>query len=113
MADEVAFDLACVPSAIPAGARAEHFVLAKKLFAETARERQTLPNGYAFRFDATALGEVVRFIDNERKCCPFMTFEVEVQPSAGPLWLRMTGPEGTREVLDAELKLSRACGCSG
>jgi hypothetical protein len=105
--------LACVPNAIPAGSRAEHFALARRLFTKSARERQALPNGYAFRFDSVALGDVARFIDNERKCCPFMTFELEVQPGDGPLWLRMTGPDGTRAVLDAELNLAHACGCGG
>jgi hypothetical protein len=105
--------LACVPSAIPAAERAQHFALAKRLFLETARERQALPNGYAFRFEAVALGDVVRFVENERKCCPFMKFQVDVESGAGPLWLRMTGPDGTREVLDAELNLPSACGCGG
>jgi len=51
-------------------------------------------------------------MENERRCCPFMTFEVVVAPSSGPIWLRMTGPEGTREVLRAELELSGSCGCA-
>ena len=57
-----------------------------------------------------------RFIANERKCCPFMTFELEIAAASGPIWLRMTGPEGTRDVLEAELRLASgapasSCGC--
>ncbi|MGH8174969.1 MAG: hypothetical protein ACREV5_01750 [Steroidobacter sp.] len=113
MRDSVALSLplACVPGAIPAAQRSDHFARARKLLAELARERKDLPNGYAFRFEVNALEEVTRFIENERKCCPFITFELELSPAAGPLWLRMTGPEGTRAVLDAELNLSRSCAC--
>jgi hypothetical protein len=108
--------LACVPAAISAAERSTHFALARKLFAELARERKDLPQGYAFRFEAGELEAISRFIANERKCCPFMTFELEIAPASGPIWLRMTGPEGTRAVLDAELnlcdnRLTRNCGC--
>lgn len=103
--------LACVPTAIPPTERARHFALAKELVGQMATAREELPNGYAFRFDAGALEAVARFIENERRCCPFMTFELEVSAGSGPLCLRMTGPEGTRAVLDAELSLSRSCGC--
>lgn len=113
MIDDVAFSapLACVPGAIPAEERADHFARAKKLFLDLAVERKELPDGYEFRFDVSALADVSRFVENERKCCPFMAFRVEVAPASGPLWLRMTGPDGTRALLDAELHLSRPCGC--
>jgi hypothetical protein len=103
--------LACVPSAIPADERKAHFELARDLFARQAGERVPLPDGYAFRFDSTAFDDVARFITNERKCCPFLTFEVQLAAGAGPLWLRMTGPAGTREILDAELSLRSPCRC--
>jgi len=103
--------LACVPSAIPAGERPAHFELARDLFARQAAERLPLPDGYAFRFDSTAFEDVARFVTNERKCCPFLTFELQLAAGAGPLWLRMRGPEGTRAILDAELGLGSSCGC--
>lgn len=103
--------LACVPSAIPAAERTAHFELARHLFMRRAIERLALPQGYAFRFDSSEFEDVARFVTNERKCCPFLTFEVELAAQSGPLWLRMTGPEGTREILDAELNLGRSCGC--
>lgn len=111
-----AVPLACVPAAIPAAERSSHFALARKLFGELAQERRDLPSGYAFRFEADELEALSRFIANERKCCPFMTFELQIAPASGPLWLRMMGPEGTRDVLDAELNLSTnclasSCGC--
>jgi hypothetical protein len=107
--------VACVPDAIPAAERAAHFALAKQLFSELAEERDALADGYAFRFSPDALGSIAKLVENERKCCPFMDFAISLSAS-GELWLRMTGPEGTREVLDAELSLgtcsTSACGCS-
>jgi hypothetical protein len=108
--------IACVPGAIPKEERAAHFQLAKRLFVELAETREQLSDGYAFRFPADAIHEVARFIANERRCCPFMEFGISISPNADSLWLRMTGPEGTRDVLDAELNLrdcslgSCACG---
>jgi len=104
-------ELACVPTAIPPTERAAHCALARKLFTELAQERSDLANGYAFRFSPDALEALARFIANERKCCPFMNFELVLAAESGPLWLRMTGPNGTRGVLDAELNLAGTCGC--
>ena len=103
--------LACVPSAIPAAERKAHFELAKDLFIRRAIERVPLQEGYGFRFHSSAFEDVARFVTNERKCCPFLTFEVQLAAQSGSLWLRMTGPEGTRSVLDAELNLANSCRC--
>jgi len=103
--------LACVPSAIPAPERAQHFVLARELLGEQCAQRADLPDGYAFRFTADQFVALARFIDNERKCCPFMSFDLHIAPEAGCIWLRMTGPAGTRAVLQAELCLQDSCGC--
>jgi hypothetical protein len=103
--------LACVPSAIPARERQRHFELARELFTRLAQERVQLPDGYALRFGSEDFEALARFVANERRCCPFLSFEVEIASQSGALWLRMTGPEGTPEVLDAELNLGRSCEC--
>ena len=95
--------LACDPAAIPVADRQQHFKLIEHLFGALAVARETVAGGYRFRFDPSALDQVTRFVENERKCCPFLTFVVEVASSPGPIWLQMTGPDGTREFLDAEL----------
>ena len=95
-------DLVCAPGAIAPGERAAHFALAYRLFAHLADERVHLPSGIALRLPADNLTEVARFVANERKCCPFLHIEVELG-GGGPIWLRLTGPEGTRELIDAEL----------
>jgi hypothetical protein len=95
--------LACVPGAIPAEERAGHFERTRRLLTGSVIEREALANGYAFRFSADALPEVAAFVDHERRCCPFLAFEVTVPPAGEAISLRLTGPEGTRAFLDAEL----------
>ncbi|MDQ3698597.1 MAG: hypothetical protein M3373_11335 [Gemmatimonadota bacterium] len=102
--------LACVPGAIPAAQRPAHFELLARLFGEHSRERWDIPDGYAFRFEADAFDDVARFVTNERRCCPFLTFTIELSADGGPLWFRLSGPTGTRDFLDAELASQRPGG---
>jgi len=64
--------------------------------------REALPDGYALRYrqDPEVLLDVARFVVLERDCCPFFTFTIVMEPPGGSLWLRLTGPEGTKEVVD-------------
>lgn len=94
--------LACVPGAIPEGERAAHFALIARLFRERLRQKAALPNGYDYRFDDEDFVDIARFVENERHCCPFLTFSIEIAPESG-LGLRLVGPPGTREFLDVEL----------
>ena len=100
--------LACTPGAIPAEARPAHFALAAELFGADVRERRELADGYAFRFAPDRLERVMRFVSNERLCCAFLEFGITVAPADGPVWLRMTGPDGTRAFLAAELRLGQS-----
>lgn len=99
--------LACNPHGIPAEEREEHFARIERLFG-SAVERRELPDGLAFSFAAEAFPEAARFVDNERRCCPFLAFTLELRPDSGPLTLRLTGPDGIREFLAAELDLDRS-----
>lgn len=96
--------LACDLTAIPAEVREEHVITAPQLFA-AAQEVQELPNGYAIRFlnESGRFRAIARFIENERLCCPFFHFGLDVEPNNGPIWLRLTGGEGVKEVLQATL----------
>jgi hypothetical protein len=96
--------LACDLTAIPANVREEHVVTAPQLF-ETAQEVQELPNGFAIRFlnEPGKFMEIAKFIENDSLCCPFFNFSVEVEPHRGSLWLRLTGDEGVKELLQVTL----------
>ncbi len=66
--------------------------LASGLFA-TVDEVVELPDGYAYRFAGAdgPLESLLEFIAAERRCCPFLSFELAFAPHGGPLWLRMRG----------------------
>jgi hypothetical protein len=95
--------LVCVIDAIPENERPAHFALAAELFGTQAQERLDLPNGYAVRFEPDAIEALARFVAKERRCCPFLSFTVDVEPNDGPVWLEIVGPAGTREFLAADL----------
>ena len=96
--------LACDLTAIPASLREEHVVTAPQLFA-LAQEVQELPDGFAIRFENEPgrFMAIANFVQNERLCCPFFHFELDVEPNNGPLWLRLTGGEGVKEILQMTL----------
>jgi hypothetical protein len=72
-----------------------------------AEERIELPDGYRIRFAAAddMLPAIAKVIELERQCCRFLTFEIRLEPDAGPIWLEFTGPPGTREFLAGMLDL--------
>jgi hypothetical protein len=102
--------LACVPEAIPAADRQAHFRLVRDLFGSHCEARDDVEHGYVFRFPSSSFEHLTRFVVNERKCCPFLRIELRSDPGEGPVWLRLTGPEGTHDLLTAELELA-VCGC--
>ena len=94
-------------------ASASHRAPRRRLRAQAVKERADLVQReprllreprQAFRFAPDAFEDVARFVGNERKCCPFLDFEIGL-PAAGPRRLRLTGPAGTRAFLEAELSL--------
>ena len=95
--------LACDPLAIAADQRAGHEALARDLFGRAVVEQRELPDGHAFRIDAADYELAAAFVANERRCCPFFHFQLDLAPDAGPVWLRITGAAGAKEVLAAGL----------
>ncbi len=63
------------------------------------QEVEELEDGYAFRYPGGDewLAVLVEFIAEERKCCPFFTFELVFEPEQGPIWLKLRGREGVKE----------------
>ena len=82
--------IACLLSEREAAIRGEE--LAGGLFA-AVEEVAELLDGYGYRFpsDGSQLEPFLEFIAAERRCCPFLTFELAFEPHGGPLWLRMRG----------------------
>ena len=97
------FVLACDLTAIETEQRQGHQALAERLLGPTALEIVERADGYALRFGAEDYATITRFVDNERRCCPFLRFVLDVAPGHGPVWLRITGPEGAKAVLRAAI----------
>jgi hypothetical protein len=97
---------ACRLDALTPHERARHATLTQELLA-SARWVQEIPRGYAFRFpDDRALSRhLVEWVALERRCCPFLEFEILLGLEGEPVILRLTGEQGVREFLAAELAL--------
>jgi hypothetical protein len=69
------------------------------------QQTRELADGYAFRFPGTSPWpqRVLDFIQGERSCCPFFTFELDFIPNEGPVWLHIRGPEGVKEMIKDSL----------
>ena len=93
--------LACDFGAMDADQRERYRALRQLLSADFMEVRE-LEDGYAFRHssDASVLIALAEYVSLERLCCPFFDFAIEVGCEGGEVWLRMTGPEGAREVLE-------------
>ena len=64
---------------------------------------EAIENGYQFTFpnDTDFISKIAGFISNERLCCPFLKFSLNVRNSE-PISLSLAGPNGTQEFLRAE-----------
>ncbi|TMI15297.1 hypothetical protein E6H35_02670 [Candidatus Bathyarchaeota archaeon] len=91
-------------SALDQEQRKRHELFTKDLLEKNLEIRE-LPDGYGFRFPndsllSTALSEWATL---EQLCCPFLTLTLELHRNQGPTWLKLTGENGVKEFLRAEL----------
>lgn len=65
------------------------------------RDGDLVENGFVATFDATeeSLVTLARLLDKEAACCGSFTFETTYEPPYDGVRLRITGPEGTRELI--------------
>lgn len=95
----------CDLTAIPAEVRAQHLASLPEIF-QAAQDVQELANGYAFKFqnEPGRFRSLANFVEYEQLCCPFEGLAVEIEPSGGPIWLRLTGESAYKEALIAGLQ---------
>lgn len=91
----------CDLTAISASDRKQHLLTVTQVF-QAVQEVRKLPNGYALRLpnEGDMFMAMARFVENERRCCPFFGFGLEIEPNSGPLWLRLTGSEEAKGFLE-------------
>jgi hypothetical protein len=95
---------ACDMTAIAPEQRGAHVATIEKLFRSVLGTRE-LPDGYAFelRNDSDVLLTAAEFISLERLCCPFFRFELQVDRDGGSVWLSLTGRDGVKPFIMAEI----------
>ena len=95
---------ACDMTAIAPEQRGAHIATIKRLFGvvQTTRELQ---DGYAFELpnDSDILLTASEFISNERLCCPFFDFALDIERECGPMWLSLKGRDGVKPFIMAEV----------
>ncbi len=94
----------CSMTAIPGDQREAHLSTLEKLFRAVV-DINELPNGYRFHLpnQSEVLLEAARFIALERLCCPFFSFQLNVEGDRGAFWLSLTGPEDVKPFIMAEI----------
>lgn len=94
--------LACDFTAMDDEQRERYRALRRRL-GEDFQEARELEDGYAFRHSSGAgvLIALAEYVSLERLCCPFFDFTIEVRRDE--VWLRMTGPEGAKQILEAAM----------
>lgn len=99
--------LACtIDLALSVEQRNRHRNVAQEVLS-AVQEIKELPNGYSLRLplEQVMIQTAAEFISQERICCGFLAFNLDIEPNNGPLWLSLTGPEGVKELLQSELGL--------
>ena len=67
-----------------------------------------LPDGYAFKFpgDDAWAARLLNFVLEERKCCPFFTFDLTFEPKIGAIWLHLRGREDIKTFVRVNMGLA-------
>lgn len=95
--------LACRMDALDGSERRRHAGLFGDLASQVSGI-QELPDGFAFDFpsDRPVFLELAEWVTLERRCCPFLSFELVVDNGGAPVTLRLTGRPGVKEFLRHE-----------
>lgn len=98
----------CNLKALTSAERTAHAATTKKLAGAVVKV-EDVEGGYRIHLNATlAASELLQWVDAERRCCPFLDFEVRLAREDGARTLQMTGRQGVKEFLAAEFKLASA-----
>jgi hypothetical protein len=89
--------LACRLDAIPSDARPEHIRLARDVVIGRRDQVTELEDGWSIRYAGDLFLDLARWMENERRCCPFLAFRMDVTTDAVVVELR--GPPGAKELL--------------
>jgi hypothetical protein len=96
--------VACQPAALSPEEWEKHAELRGRLVAGVT-ERIELDNGYRFVLDRDRITvvQLAQWVEGERRCCPFIEFEIRQAADGGPLSLSLTGRKGVKELLETAM----------
>jgi hypothetical protein len=94
----------CALHALDPSERQAHREIVTRLRAETRRVLE-IAGGVRleFRQGDELTAEVLRFVQLEQRCCPFLRFYLILEPPYDTVALELVGPDEAREVIRAEL----------
>ncbi len=98
----------CNIKALTAEERARHKQLSEKLLA-ARKEIVETEKGYEFQYSPgdVSLAELAEWVAAESKCCPFFDFHIDLEREGKLLCLRLTGEEGIKAFIRAELNVEK------
>ncbi len=68
----------------------------------STKSKQESPLACNAFVDAATLQLLAEWTIQERMCCPFLDIDLRLEREGGPLWLRLTGRNGTKEFIKME-----------
>ncbi|MBC8646363.1 MAG: hypothetical protein H7X85_04320, partial [Thermoanaerobaculia bacterium] len=97
--------LACRLDALGPEERRRHAELTRTLEVR-ALGVEELPDGFVVAIPAEAefLRDAADWMALEGRCCPFLRFELVFEAAASRAQLRLTGPQGAKELLRSEIR---------
>jgi hypothetical protein len=92
----------CNLKALTTAERTEHKALTARVLAAVT-DTHELSNGYTFGLhEDVSLADLTKWVDFERRCCPFFDFQLTWARENGPVTLQLTGRDGVKEFIRAE-----------
>ena len=98
----------CNIKALTPEERARHKQLGEKLMA-ARKETVETEKGYEFQYSPAdvSLAELADWVAAESKCCPFFDFHIDLEREGKLVCLRLTGEEGIKAFIRAELNVEK------
>ena len=98
--------LACNMKAISSTERPRYNVLLQKLKTAVKQQRE-IADGYAWELEGKAIGlpEAAEWVTMERRCCPFLTLQLEATGNETNYWINLRGPTGVKAFLVEEFEI--------
>ncbi len=90
--------LACELGVFSAEDDNRHEILLNKTLAAILEVRE-VEDGYSVSFSSENFLTTAEWISLERRCCPFLSFQIRFSDGDDLFWVTLSGPNGTKDFL--------------